>query len=164
MISFDGLQLWDRFRNKRGKQIADYLDELATEATELAEIWQKVVEDLESNNAISIDNQKVLNRLLEIPPEHRMSNARVYNRLERFRRDLSQVLSGSSSEYTEPLLLSVSSLLISRNNLRFGVGIDSDSIEKEDLPFSSLVDTVQQMHKEAAELHALAKKYRALKT
>ncbi|TMP86886.1 hypothetical protein CWC05_10435 [Pseudoalteromonas ruthenica] len=162
MISLDVLQLWDKFRNKRGKQIAGYLDEVANEATELAGIWQKVVEDLEKNNTINIDNQKVLNSLFEIPPEYRMSNARVYNRLEKFHRDLSQVLSGRSSEYKEPLLLSISNLLIKRNNLRFRIGIDSDSIEREDLPFSSLVDTVQQMHKEAAELHALAKKYRAL--
>ena len=165
MLSLDVLRLWDRWRNKRGQQVACYLDKLAIEATELAEIWQKVVEDLEKDNAISIDNQKLINGLVELPPEYRMRNTRAYSRLENFHRDLSQVLSdNSSSDYVEPILLSVSSLLINRNSLRHRIGIDDNAIDRDALPFSSLVDTVQKMHEEAAELHACANRYRALET
>jgi ACT domain-containing protein len=158
--------------NKREGQLrlADYLDSIASEATNLATVWQELAEEIIKLNKIDpYKNEKVM-EFIKLPDGHEFMNSIPYSRLDSFYKDASDVLSKHDNHKDiDPLIFKVSSLLNERNLTKNLVesqlsGISKESFYDESNHNSSihtLKGSIQAMHNEAATLEIFAKSFRA---
>ncbi len=160
---------WASNKREAELRIADYLDEISTEATNLAMIWQKIVENIIQYGSATASNSKNWTGLVEIPKEHRFRNAQPYSRLEEFYRNTSTVLGANHKDNIEPIIFHIGSIIEKRNLTKIDVerklkSIRSAAFFDDDncvLNMQSLEDSVMAIHKEAAALHTYAKSFRA---
>ncbi|EOA8959532.1 hypothetical protein ACIMS1_005264 [Vibrio harveyi] len=165
MFSIDLVEIWKIKRGRSAKQTAQYLENLAQEATELAEIWQAIVQGIVSNCPVEKKTTLGLQAFLDSESDLKvctMCNIRQISRLERFYRDLSQVFPPSQTEELNSVLLHISNLLLSRSKMRRVLNLDRDCSNQGIASIEILTTTVESMHREAAELYAFSEKYKVL--
>jgi hypothetical protein len=155
----------------RKSTVADYLDGVATEATALAQIWERAAK------AVLVGNAQ------DYPPEQRRhdifaatslsaNSPRLY-RLQEFYRTLTIAIGGKiSPELQTDLMDHLARILLQREltrksledavpllaNARF---FDTQNTPRE---IQTLLDSVEALHREAAALDVLAKTYRVQNT
>jgi len=156
--------------NKRKSQlrIADYLDEISTEAESIATTWQEVAEDLKKCRRNPEDNPRVRS-LIEWHGSEPHSNVVPYSRLSSFYENVSHVLGENNRYEIDPVIYLIGKILHKRNLTRelvdkelsriknavfFDTATDINSIQ-------SIDESVIILHKEAASLRVLASSFRA---
>lgn len=99
-------------RQRNRDLAANYLDAVAEEARILAEIWDRVIEDL-SNETHRFEPDK---RALEVLREYKSPNFHPFSRLEEFYYSISRTVQGKlDKECHENVMLHLGSLLYNRN-------------------------------------------------
>ena len=160
---------WIDNKIERNKRIADYLDEIATEATNLASIWQSIVERLNSADQVDVFDVPLGKTLISKKPDSWLCNTRPLSRLEHFYFSVSKVLGDSNRESIDPIVVHIAKITCQRH-------LTKDLIEKTLSRQHSIIaydqtnniesmrelnNSVLAMHKEAAALHVFAKSFRA---
>jgi len=159
------------FDNKKERKlrIAEYLEEIAQEATNIAEIWDKVLTALSSNSKLDSGSRIKLDKLLGRPEGCRMINGMPVSRLQSFYESASSVLGSENRDDLEYILFRISYILKERG---FTVGMVQKELStiKKAKYFDdknktsntlSIADSIDIMYKEAASLYVFAKEYKA---
>lgn len=154
------------FDNKKEQKlrIADYLDDIALEASYIAKIWDNVLTSLSSNGELDLQTKNQLDdyRLPLINQAH-------YARLESFYQRASSVLGSEDKNDLEYILFRISYILKERNitlekvqkelsEIKKAKYFDNNNEVKNSL---SIAESIELMHKEAAALYVFAKSYKA---
>jgi hypothetical protein len=159
------------FHSKRESnlRIADYLEEIAKEATDIALIWQQAVEKLDSSHSVDVSKLQGGEGFFEAVELVSRRNAVAYSRLRSFYKNVSSVVNGRNKSNAEPIVFHIACILLNRDLAKDMVeeqlrGIKSvqsfDGSTSMDST-KSLSKSVQAMHEEAASLHVFAKSFRA---
>ena len=167
-LSINPLSLIDSYFNRRYRdhdELADFLDEVATEANVLANIWDKAIDDLQTGTGRFNPDTKtrlILDRYLYM-------NTGPFSRLQEFYYVFSKTVEGKlDNEPRENVMTHLGTLLVQRdltlrtfaeavskiNNAAF---VEADNSAED---FKNLSTLSMALHKEAAALHVLAKSYR----
>jgi len=166
-LSLNPLDVFKIFQDKKSKNrelVADYLDSIAKEAANLALVWEEV-----ARKVINGDWAGDRETLSRIDKYQLAQNAPYYYRLSSFYEDISNALEGHISlEKRGNIIDHLGYLLMRRNitkdryesmvsNLKQTWFIDDSNTIQD---FSDLARSVEALHKEAAALDVLAKKFR----
>lgn len=159
---------WIDNKKERKLRTAEYLDEIAREATNIAEIWDRVLTALSSNGQLDTDSQTQLLKLLSRPEGSRMVNVQPVSRLENFYHSASSILGSGNKDDLEYILFKISFVLKERNLTVDLVQKELSAIknakyfdDKNKNNIMTIADSIDLMYKEAAALHVFAKNYRA---
>ena len=161
---------WIKNKNEKKLRIADYLDEISSEASELANIWDRIVNVIITDGKIGKNEHLALEQWVELPEQFRYVNRRVHTRIEKFYGGVSTVLGNENKELMESLLFRIGHIIQQRNLTQKFVeenlnGTKSRLIieyKKSDKDSKiNLLESVKKLNEEVAELHSLAKEYRA---
>lgn len=109
---------WIKDKQERKIRIADYLDEIATEATNLANIWEQVVNSIESKGSTSTQEHEVWNQLLSYPKRARITNGMQFSRLDEFYKGASSVLGNNHKEELDYVVFKIRNILKQRKPIK----------------------------------------------
>jgi len=154
--------------NKRyGKEsAAEYLESVAEEASNLAEIWQEIVKEISQSGTFDVPDHIINNLLMSGIP---MCNSCQYRRLEEHYKQVSSVLGRNYNDELNSIIFHIGSVIKKRNLTKELVIKELDAIKKAKLfhkennhsNFNSLHESIDGLHKEAAALHVRAKAFRS---
>jgi len=157
-------------KNKKDKEIAiaNYLDEIALDATNLANIWENIANAILTEGTVSQDNNALWKKLLSRPELTRYSNSVSRSRLDEFYDSVSKVMGENHQKETDYIVNRIGFILYKRelnlkiveeelNRIKSAKFFD-DKNYKADI---KLIDSVEIFHKEAASLYIFAKEFRA---
>ncbi len=154
--------------NKKDKnlRIAEYLDEIAKEATNIADIWEQSVYEISMHYQVDVHNINGGKALISAPPP---MNQRPYSRLESFYFLVTNILNVDHNDKADPIVFHIAKILQERNLAKETVEEQLNKITEIHAfdnsnninTLKSLSESVGAMHKEAAALHVLAKSFRA---
>lgn len=157
--------------NKKEKdiRIAEFLDDIASEATNLAEVWEDCVDRLKTEAHIDVFDIKSGKSFHAVSHPGRYMNARPLSRLEEFYRNVSSVLDVKHNEKTDAVICKIAKIIQQRNiaknlveenlkNTKDAIFFDKNNASDS---LYTLENSVVAMHKEAAALHVYAKSFRA---
>jgi len=156
-------------KQERDIRIAAYLEEIAEEATNLANIWCKVIDSIESKGSLNSEELEIWNELIGFPKRAKRVNGQQYSRLESFYQGVSTVLGVKHKDETDFIVYKIGTILKTRNLTREKVEEELMRIKtaqffddkNEIIDSVSLSDSIEIMTKEAAALHAYAKEFKA---
>lgn len=160
---------WIKNKHERELRIADYLDEIAKEATHLANIWEEVVRSIESKGIANTKELEMWNQLLNFPKRAKKINGMQYSRLDEFYKCASSVLGNKHRDELDFVVFKIGNILKHRKLTRELVESEIIKLKKAKL-FNddtilndniSLSDSVDIMVSEAGALHVSAKEFRA---
>lgn len=154
-----------KFRTK--DMAADYLDSIAAEARNLAEVWEQVVDELMTGSGeMGEDDPRIKDKL----QEYKEPNAPYYYRLMNFYKEVSHVTAGRiDQEKREGFIDRLGWLLYNRKvtlkayrealrHVKMSVFVDDQNSLHD---FRDLTKLCNALHREAAAIEALAKSVRA---
>lgn len=158
---------WLEDKKEKNDAIADYLDEIAREASNLAMIWQGVAEKIMSYESTSIEDDEKWRDLISKPQQ--FVNGMVYSRLDELFRTTSGVLGKNHNKTMEPIMFHLGSMLKERHLTKEYVEEALSRIKKATFfdvetkieNIQTIEQSVLTLHKESAALNAYAKSFRA---
>lgn len=149
-------------------QIAEYLDQIASEALALTRIWENVIRSVQDTGVASAETNMVWIRLVERPEWTIYSNSIPKSRLELFYEKLTSVLGKQQKGDNDFLICRIGAILQKRK-------LTKDIIEEELKRIKdarmfnkqnqvkgemSIADSVTILQSEAAALSEMAKEFR----
>jgi hypothetical protein len=162
--------LLNLFKNskERDLKIADYLDQIVEEATNLAKIWENVVRSVQTTGVANAESNTIWIRLVERPEWTIYSKNIPRSRLEIFYDRVSSVLSKNNRGEMDYFICKIGTILQKRK-------LTKDSVEEDlrrikDVRYFdktnhvngeiSLTESINLMNKEVAALSLFAKEFR----
>ena len=148
--------------------IATYIQEIAHEAKSLASLWREVVYKLKDAESVDISTNP---RIVEEIERHRWGQMPPFYRLRDFYEKLNEVTCGTlSRKYADNILIRLSSLL---NHREITKNLYDEAIQElktnilvskhvRPTDYKQLMQSVNELDKEAAAIHVLADTIRAL--
>lgn len=163
------LQFFLKRRGEERERVADYLDSIAADAKEIAEVWRDILKEYNEGTKKPSNDEGIGNAINELR-RHSGGQAYLYHKLDAFYEDISQVIGRrSEGELQENIMFRLGSLLKFRklakqdveavlSNASKQVFLDEKNTESDIRDIQGAVLAIQR---EAASLEVLAKTYRA---
>jgi hypothetical protein len=162
------LKVFDN-KKERNLRVADYLDEIATEATKIAEIWDKILTSLSSEGSLDSESIAILDKLIRKPERQPYMNCMPFSKLEMFYQSASTVFGKAKTGDLEYVIFKISSILQTRKLTVKKVEEELKRIKNakyfdgsnENKNISQIAESIDLMYKEAAALDVYTKEFRA---
>jgi len=159
------------FKNnkERDLKIAEYIDQIAEEATGLAKIWENVVRSVKESGIAEAESDTVWIRLVERPEWTIYSKSIPRSRLETFYEKVSNILGNSQRGEQDFMICKIGAILQKRKLTKDIIEEDLKRI-KEARFFDKnnqirdeirLDDSVSLLNSEVAALSSFAKEFRS---
>ncbi|MFL5741824.1 MAG: hypothetical protein ACJ75B_16500 [Flavisolibacter sp.] len=158
------------FKNNKDRdlKIADYLDQIAEEATSLAKIWENVVRSIIANGTADAESNTIWIRLVERPEWTIYSKNIPRSRLEIFYDRIASILDNNQRGEMDFVICKIGSILQKRKltkdiieddlkRLKDARFFDKNNNIKDE---TSLTESIALLNREVAALCSYAKEYR----